>query len=388
MPTGGMKDTSIEVLAVPCAPPRDGDTLLHFFGGDVKELGLTAAQIASHVQGTLEGDGQRLVTGIAPIERAQEGDITFIAQPKYIPLLEMSPAAAALVDSRCPASPRHILIRVRNPYYAFLQVARLFVPLPRPPAGIDGSAIIHPAARLGQHLAIGPHVVIEEDAVIGDGVVIGAVSFVGHGAVIGEESFLAPQVHIAHQVRLGKKVVVQSGAVIGSDGFGYVREEGRYFKIPHAGSVVLEDEVEVGANCTIDRGTFGDTVIGRGTKLDNLIHIAHNVQIGQNTVIAAQTGISGSVRIGSNVTIAGQVGFVDHIEVGDGATFGAQSGVSKSVPAGKTFFGYPAKELTQAKREEAAIRRLPLLFKRIAALEKALTRLNPDFRAWRDNVSE
>lgn len=346
----------------------------------MKEIALTAAHIATHVQGTLEGDGQRLITGIAPIDQAGEGDITFVAQAKYLDVLKTSPAAAILVDGNCPASTPHVLIRVQNPYFAFLQVASLFAPSQGPAAGVDATAVIHPEAKLGRHLAVGPHVVIEEDAEIGEGVIIGAQSFIGRGAVIGDNCFLAAQVHIAHHVRLGKKVVVQSGSVIGADGFGYVKEQERYFKIPHTGTVVLEDEVEIGANCTIDRGTFGETRIGSGTKLDNLIHVAHNVQIGKNTVIAAQTGISGSTRIGNNVQIAGQVGFVGHIEIGDNTSFGAQSGVSKSVPAGQTVFGYPAKELMQAKREEASIRRLPLLFKRVKELEKVLRRVDPSRR--------
>ena len=341
---------------------------------------LTAAQIAAHVNGEVEGDGQRRVIGIAPIDQARDGDLSFIAQAKYFDFLQSSPAAALLVDGDCPVSARQVLIRVRNPYHAFLQAANLFAPPQRPPEGVDQSAVIHPMAKLGWRVAIGPQVVIEEDAEIGDEVVIGALSFIGRGAAIGDGCVLWPRVHVAHGVRLGKKVMVQSGSVIGSDGFGYVPVEGAYVKIPHAGTVVLEDQVEIGANCAIDRGTFGETRIGSGTKLDNLIHVAHNVQIGKNTVIAAQTGISGSTKIGSNVQIGGQVGFVGHIEIGDNTSFGAQSGISKSVPAGQTVFGYPAKEIMQAKREEASIRRLPELYKRVKALERALSRLDTSFQ--------
>ena len=333
---------------------------------------LTAAQIATHVNGRLEGDGQRVVTGIAPIDQSREGDVSFIAQPKFYAALQASPAAALLVDANCPSSAHHVLIRVQNPYYAFLQVASLFAPSQRPQDGIDATAVVHPSVKLGKRIAIGPHVVIEQDAQIGDDVVISALSFIGRGAVLGEKSFLAARVHVAHQVIVGKSVIIQSGSIIGSDGFGYVQVNGNFVKIPHTGTVVLEDEVEIGANCAIDRGTFGETRIGSGTKLDNLIHVAHNVQIGKNTVIAAQTGISGSTKIGNNVQVGGQVGFVGHIEIGDNTSIGAQSGISKSVPGGQTLFGYPAKEIMQAKREEASIRRLPELFKRVKALEKVL----------------
>jgi UDP-3-O-[3-hydroxymyristoyl] glucosamine N-acyltransferase len=340
----------------------------------------TAARVAALVQGSLEGDGQRAITGVAPLDQARDGDVSFVAQAKYYAALQTSPAAVLLVDAKCPASSRQVLIRVQNPYYAFLQVANLFAPPQRPPEGVDASAVIHPSAKLGKRIAIGPHVVIEEDAEIGDEAVIGALSFVGRGAVLGERCFLSACVHIAHQVVLGKNVTVQSGSVIGSDGFGYVPVDGRHVKIPHTGIVVLEDGVEIGANCAIDRGTFGETRIGSGAKLDNLIHVAHNVQIGKNTVIAAQTGISGSTKIGNNVKIGGQVGVVDHIEIGDNTSFGAQSGVSKSLPAGQTYFGTPAKEIMQAKREEASIRRLPELYKRVKALEKALSHVDASFQ--------
>ena len=346
----------------------------------MKPIVWTAADIAARVAGVLEGDGGCLVSGVAPIEQAVDGSLTFIAHAKYLHFLETSTAAAILVDDHCPASPRHVLIRVANPYLAFLQVAALFAPPQRPPEGVDSTAIIHPAARVGLRVAIGPFVVVEEDAEIGDEVVIGALSFVGRGAALAPQCYLAGRVYIAHGVRVGRKAIIQAGSVIGSDGFGYVPASGQYVKIPHTGTVVLEDEVEIGANCAIDRGTFGETRIGRGTKLDNLIHIAHNVQIGRNTVIAAQTGISGSTRIGNNVKIAGQVGFVGHIEVGDNTSFGAQSGISKSVPAGQTLFGYPAKDIMQAKREEAGLRRLPGLFRRMKSLEKAISRLDPNFK--------
>jgi UDP-3-O-[3-hydroxymyristoyl] glucosamine N-acyltransferase len=343
-------------------------------------LRLTAAEIARTVQGRVEGDAAAIITGLAPIEQARPGELTFVAQPRYFSCLETTPAAAVLVDTACPVPPRNglTLIRVANPYLAFVQIARNFFQPPAPAPGVHPTAIIGEGVRLGENVAVGPHVVIEPDCEIGDEARIGALCFIGHGARLGRRAVLFPQVHVAHGVQIGNDVIIQAGSVIGSDGFGYVKHDGIYHKIPHVGTVILEDGVEIGANCGIDRSTFGVTRVRRGTKLDNLVHLAHNVEVGEHTVMAAQTGVSGSTKIGSRVTIAGQVGFVGHIEIGDDTTFGAQAGVTKSIPAGITVSGYPAREHQQARREEAARRRLPELLKRVRALEKALARIAPE----------
>jgi UDP-3-O-[3-hydroxymyristoyl] glucosamine N-acyltransferase len=342
-------------------------------------LRLTAAEIARAFQGRVEGDAAVIITGLAPIDQARPGDLTFVAQPRYLSYLETTPAAAVLVEADCPKPPSTgtVLIRVANPYLAFVQAARNFFQPPPATPGVHPTAIVGHGVRLGENVAIGPHVVIEPDCDIGDEVRIGALCFIGRGARLGNRTALFPQVHVAHGVQIGNDVIIQAGSVIGSDGFGYVKHEGVYHKIPHVGTVILEDGVEIGANCGIDRSTFGVTRVRRGTKLDNLVHIAHNVEVGEHTVMAAQTGVSGSTKIGSRVTIAGQVGFVGHIEIGDDTTFGAQAGVTKSIPAGITVSGYPAREHQLARREEAARRRLPELLKRVRALEKALAKIAP-----------
>lgn len=335
---------------------------------------LRAADLAQLVQGELIGDANTIITGIAPIESASAGDLSFIAQARFFDYLNTTAAAVVLVDrkSALPENLCCVLLRVANPYLAFVQIVKQYVPLPQVASGIHPSAQIGTGVRLGANVAIGPMAIISAECEIGEGVMIGPHCYIGPRAKLGANTILLQGVHIAHEVTLGNNVIVQYGAVIGSDGFGYVPHAGKYHKIPHLGTVVLEDEVEIGANCCIDRGTFGETRIRRGTKLDNLVHVAHNVVIGENTVIAAQSGISGSTTIGSNVVIAGQVGFVGHIDIGDRTVFGAQAGVTKSIKAGITVSGYPAREHSKAKREEAALRYLPDLLKRVRRIEKSL----------------
>jgi UDP-3-O-[3-hydroxymyristoyl] glucosamine N-acyltransferase len=343
-------------------------------------LRFTAAEIARAIHGRVEGNAAVIITGLAPIDQARPGDLTFVAQPRYFSYIDKTPAAAVLVEANYSAVPANdvVLIHVTNPYFAFLQVAKNFFQPPASFTGVHPTAIIGEKVRLGENVAIGPHVIIAPESEIGNEVRLGALCYVGRGAQLGDRVVLFPQVHVAHGVQIGNDVIIQAGAVIGADGFGYVKHEGVYHKIPHIGTVVLEGGVEIGANCTIDRSTFGETRIRRGTKLDNLVHIAHNVEVGEHTVMAAQTGVSGSTKIGNRVTIAGQVGFVGHIEIGDDTTFGAQAGVTKSIPAGITVSGYPAREHTLARKEEAARRRLPELLKRVRALEKALKKIAPE----------
>jgi len=332
-------------------------------------------QIADLVGGVIEGDRTVLIRRLAKIEEAGEGDLTFIANPKYEKYMETTQASAVLVRLDFPATPK-TTIRVADPYFAFMRVARWLQPEKPVERGVHPTALVGEGTRLAPDVSIGPYVVIGARCVIGARVRVGACTVIGQDVEIGEDSVLYPGVCLADGVKLHNRVVVHSGAVIGSEGFGFAKgSDGTYQRIPQMGTVVIEDDVDIGANCCIDRATLGETRIRRGVKLDNLIQVAHNVEIGEDTVIAAQTGISGSTKIGQGVVIAGQVGFVGHIEIGDHSVVGAQSGVSKSVPPRTVVFGYPAKPMAQAKREEAALRQLPQLIKRVRELEKQIKQL-------------
>ncbi|UCE05797.1 MAG: UDP-3-O-(3-hydroxymyristoyl)glucosamine N-acyltransferase [bacterium] len=330
---------------------------------------LSLAEIAELAHGDLEGDSTINIHGVAKIEEAGPGEITFISNPKYAKYIEKTNASAVIVSNDFPMAEKPI-IRTKNPYFSFLKVLKVFhPPLVSIVEGIHPSVIIEQTTQFGANVRIGAHVVIDKNCRIGDNVTIHPGVVIGQEVAIGNNTVIYANVVLREQVRIGDNVIIHSGTVIGSDGFGFAREGQQYHKIPQVGTVIIEDDVEIGANCTIDRATLGSTIIHKGAKLDNLIQVAHNVEIGENTVIAAQTGISGSTKIGKNTMIGGQVGFVGHIEIGNNTTIGAQSGVSKSLPADSVFFGYPARPIMQAKREEAALRKLPDLIKKISNLE-------------------
>jgi len=334
---------------------------------------ITAKEIAAFVGGIVFGDENKVVRGVSPVDLAGEGDLTFIAQEKYDKFLETSPAHVFLVRKNAPQNKEITTIEVANPYLAFVRVAvEVFSVGKTMQTGIHPTAVVHSDAVLGKNVSIGAFTTIHQNAVIGEDAIIAENVVVGRKAEVGKNCHIFNNVTIGHHVKIGNDVIIQAGSVIGSDGFGYVKDGDRSYKIPHVGSVVLEDRVEIGANCAIDRATFGLTTLKAGVKLDNLIHVAHNVQIGENTVIAAQSGISGSTQIGENVVIAGQVGFVGHITIGDRAVFGAQAGVTKSIPPNLVVSGYPAKDHKKAKREEAALRRGPQMLKRLKKLEMKL----------------
>ncbi len=336
----------------------------------------TLQELAEKIGGQVEGDGSLLISGAAPIDSAQPGQITFLANPRYRDHLHKSRASAVIVDQKTTVETSHALIRVSDPYYGFLQIFLLFNPRKELlPPGIHPTAVVHPEARIGQEVAIGAHVVIGKGCRIGDRSKIFPGCVILDGSEIGEDCTLYPLVSIREECRVGNRVIIHNGAVIGSDGFGFAPHGGVYHKIPQIGRVIIEDDVEIGANCTIDRATMGETIIRRGTKLDNLVHIAHNVEVGEWTVMAAQVGISGSTKIGHHVMLGGQVGTVGHIRIGDYAQVGAQSGVSKAVPDREVVFGYPARPIMRAKRIEAAVNQLPELVKRIRELEKKLAAL-------------
>jgi UDP-3-O-[3-hydroxymyristoyl] glucosamine N-acyltransferase len=350
------------------------------------------SEIAKLVGGDLAGNPDVEIERVAKIEEAGAGDISFLANPKYRKYLNTTSASAILIGQNEPAvggrtTPLH-LIRVRDPYRSFLTLIDLFHPSPSSvPSGIHPSAVVAASATISSGVAIGAHVVIGERCVIGDRVIIHPGVVLAEGVEIDSDTILYANVTVREFCRIGKRVIVQPGTVIGSDGFGFApTPDGTYAKIPQRGIVVVEDDVEIGANCSIDRATIGETRICRGAKLDNLIQVAHNVVVGEHSVIAAQTGISGSTKIGDHAIIAGQVGLVGHITIAPHTTLAAQSGIAKSITQpGKTYFGYPAKEHHRALRIEGVIRQLPELLlelqqlqQRVRELEQRLTIRHPE----------
>jgi UDP-3-O-[3-hydroxymyristoyl] glucosamine N-acyltransferase len=342
----------------------------------------TLQEIARLLAADPEGDPQLALHGLAPIEKAGEGQLTFLANKKYVKSLATTQASAVIVGRDIAVERDDVaLLRMDDPYLGFVAALRLFYP----PARYDAPGV-HPASVIDETAELGDGVTVCANAVIGRNVRIGRGSVIAEGvvlrddAVIGEDCLLYPNVTVLDSCRIGSRVIIHAGSTVGSDGFGFAPHEGRYEKIPQVGFVIIEDDVEIGANCAIDRGTLGPTVLRRGVKLDNLIQIAHNVEVGEDSVVAAQAGISGSTVLGRNVIIAGQAGLVGHIEIGDRVTVGAQAGVSKDLAGeGKMFRGSPAREIHEELRLEAAMRQLPELIKtvrrqeaRIAELEAAL----------------
>ena len=329
-------------------------------------------ELAVLVGGELEGDADLLIRGVAGIREAQPGDITFVANPRYEEFVPDTRASAIIGSRSLHASIP--LIRIDNPYYAYFQVLNLFAgdTASRYARGIHPQAAVDPSARIGRDVSIGPFCQVSAGATIGDGTTLVGSVFVGEHVQIGERCLIYSHVTIREECRLGNRVILQPGVMIGSDGFGYARQGATYHKVPQVGCVIIEDDVEIGANSCVDRATTGETRIGRGTKIDNLVQVAHNVVIGENTVIAAQVGISGSTEIGRNVTMGGQAGVGGHITVGDAAVVGGQSGVTKSVAAGVTVSGYPAREHSVARRIYAHIAMLPELVRRVKELERRM----------------
>ncbi|HMB71178.1 MAG TPA: UDP-3-O-(3-hydroxymyristoyl)glucosamine N-acyltransferase [bacterium] len=338
--------------------------------GPVPGRGIPLGRIAEQLGGTVEGSPDVLVTGVAGIEEAGEGDLTFVANPKYVAALARTRATAVLLAPALERPDGVTAVRVPDPYAAMMMVLRLFDPGPPEVApGVHATAIVAADVTVPPDGGVGPYVVVERGVVLGAGTRIGAHGFVGEGAALGEACYLHPRVTVARGCRLGNRVVVHSGTVIGADGFGYAPVEGRYHKIPQLGIVDVGDDVEIGANSCIDRATMGATVIGRGTKIDNLVQVAHNARIGRDVAVAAQAGISGSTRVDDGARLGGQAGLVGHIHIGAGATIGAQAGVIGDIPAGETVSGYPARPHRQTLRAEATLRRLPELVKRLRALD-------------------
>jgi UDP-3-O-[3-hydroxymyristoyl] glucosamine N-acyltransferase len=337
---------------------------------------LTLAELAERLGARLRGDGSMRVHGVAGIREATTGQVTFLANPRYAEFLPLTRASAVIVSPDVADVPTAALI-TPEPYLAFVEALRIFegdsaeaVPAGRhPTALVDASADIDPSA------GIGPFVVVGAGARIGARSVLMAGTYLGPAASLGADCLLYPRVTIRKESEIGDRVVIHAGAVIGDDGFGFAPDGEGYRKIPQVGRVVIGDDCEIGANTTIDRATTGVTRIGRGCRIDNLVMIAHGVVVGENTIICAQAGISGSTQIGRRVVLAGQAGLAGHITIGDGARIGAQGGVTKSVPPGESWSGYPARPHLQASRAYAALRDLPDALKRLRRMEQRLSAL-------------
>lgn len=333
-------------------------------------MSILLKELADLVGGRLNGDGNIEIISAAPIESAQKGQITFVANSKYEKFLSTTAASAVVLASgtdfrRLPS------IEHENPYFAFAVILDQLYPEKEPfPKGIDPSANVAASARIGADCSIGALSFVGDDTKIGDGTTIFPKTYLGKRVTIGRNCRIYPGVSILDDTKIGDNVTIHSGTVIGSDGFGYARHKQGIKKVKQVGWVEIGCDVEIGANCAVDRGALGPTRIGQSCKIDNLVQIAHNVEIGDYSIIVAQVGISGSTKLGKGVVLAGQVGLVGHIELGDDVAVGAQSGVNHSIPAGKTYFGYPAREIMKTKRIEACLSRLPELFKRIRALEE------------------
>ena len=346
------------------APPRAKD-----LGGEGARRTLTASSIADAVGGTLTGNGEAVVTSIAPLDRAEPHHLSFLASAKYAPMLAAARPGVLLVSPELADTPGDVPARivVASPHDAMLSLLAALYPAPVHTPGIHPTAVIGRGVSLGDDVAIGPYVVIGDGARIGDRTSLHPHVVVGAGVTVGSECELYASVTLYPGTTLGARVRVHAGARLGSDGFGYVFRNGVHEKIPHVGRCIVEEGVEIGANTTVDRGSIDDTVIGAGTRIDNLVQIAHNVRIGRLCLIMSQVGVAGSVRVEDGCILAGQVGVSGHLTVGKGARLAAQAGVFGDIPAGETWSGYPARPHREALRAQAAMFRLPSL---IRALER------------------
>lgn len=334
----------------------------------------TLRALAEALGAALEGDPDVVVSGVAPLESAGAEHISFLTDGRYVAAARASRAGAFLAAADAPPLPAPVL-RAAAPRLALVRLLELFASEEPAPTGVHPTAVVEAGAHVDPSASVGAYALIEPKAVVGAGARIGPFVYVGRGVEIGADTILYARVVVLDRVRIGRRVIVHAGAVLGADGFGYAPDAGGYRKIPQIGGVVVEDDVEIGANTTIDRSTVGDTVIGRGAKIDNLVQIAHNVRVGADSIIAAQAGIAGSSRLGRGVVLAGQVGIADHVAIGDGVVLGAQSGVISDLPEAGQYLGSPARPVGEARRTWAVIVKLPELARRVRELERRLERL-------------
>lgn len=335
----------------------------------------TLAEIAGIIGGEVVGDGSVIITGLNGIREAKPGELTFVINSKYVALAEKTKASAIIYPKNLGLPDKPVVLS-DDPALSFSRVLKLFADDETYSyEGIHPSAVVADDAKVGKGVTLGPNVVVEPKVCIGDHSNIGANCYIGFKSVIGEKSQLYPNVTVGQKSVIGSRVKIFSGTVIGADGFGFEQINGEHLKVPQLGIVVIEDDVEIGSNVTIDRARFSKTIIGRGTKIDNLVQIGHNVIIGENCIIVAQVGIGGSTIVERNSILAGQAGIVGHITIGENSVVAAQSGVTGSLPPNSKVSGYPAKPHTHAKRVNAVVQSLPDYIKRIKALEKRITEL-------------
>jgi len=339
------------------------------------------SEIAELLDATLEGDGEIEIFGVSGIREAKEGEITFVANAKYLNEIPRTQASAIILGNDIPPQrvvTKAAILRVEAPYLAFVQVLELFAfRKRRTQIGIDPTAIIGNHTQIGENVSIQAYTVIGDNVVIGDGTTIGPFVYIGEDSRVGSDCLIYPRVTIREEVSIGNRVIIHSGAVIGSDGFGFAKVSDRHRKIPQIGTVIIEDDVEIGANTTIDRATMtnGATIVGRGTKIDNLVQVAHNVVIGEDCLIVALVGLGGSTILERGVTLAGQAGTAGHLTIGANTTIAAKAGVTKDVPPNSFYSGFPAEDHQRDLRNQAYIRRIPHLVEEIAALRARLAEL-------------
>jgi UDP-3-O-[3-hydroxymyristoyl] glucosamine N-acyltransferase len=337
-------------------------------------MSFTAAQIAEKLRAELVGDGSVEIVGLAPADRARPGELTFAENAAYFAAAEQSQAAAILVDGPFVCSGK-VLIRVANARIALARLLPVFFPPEEHPRGIHPGAVIADSARIDPTAHVGPNCVLGARVRVGARSVLMGGNDLRADCQLGDDVCLFPNVVLYRQTHIGHRVTIHAGTVIGSDGFGYVLDEGRHRKVLQMGNVIIRDDVEIGANAAIDRGALGPTVIGEGTKIDNLVHVAHNVTIGRHCLIMGQAGFAGSTRLGDYVIVASQSGIADHLKLGNQAVVGAKSGVMRDVPDGGRVLGIPAAPERQAKRQMVAIQHLPEVLRRLRDLEKQVEQL-------------
>ncbi len=332
---------------------------------------------ADFVGGVVIGNPDVEISGIAKIEEAQKGDLTFLYLPAYEKFLETTKASAVIISPAFQKTRGDLnYIEVKNPNVALQKIITTFLKPKLHLKGIDSSASIDPSAKIGKNVSVGKNVVISAGCIIGDDTMIYHNSVLMENVKVGSSCLIYPNVTIREECILGNSVIIHSNTCIGSDGFGYVpNQKGEYEKVPQIGNVILEDDVELGSNVSIDRAAFGSTVLKKGVKIDNLVQIAHNVVIGDHTAIAAQAGISGSTKVGKHCMVAGQVGIVGHIEIADGSILGAQAGISKSITKPGKYRGSPAQEMSAQLRIEAQLRNVPAMAENIKKLEEKIASL-------------